>query len=173
MRFTRFPKCDRGTASPQRLAAARRAVERDRYRCGLFPEMMKFRDAEQRVAAILNHRVTWWQEMRDIHAAGWRRARKAVRKLPEITKRGLMIYWQTCTYPGSPEYLNSMVHDVIAKHVSWWHRLADRRRLQLVGAGKMEAPWKRTSSNPKGEAGDERWVPSSALAAASSPQAKP
>ena len=113
----------------------------------MFPEMMEFKTAEERLSAVLHHRVSWWQGMRDKQAASWRRARRSLRDLPELTRRGLIIYWQTCSFPGSPEYLLSMIHDA-KKGVSFWHTLADRRRMQLIGAGKLEAPWKRRAQAP-------------------------
>ena len=148
MRFDRYPKCDRGTASPQRMAAARRAVERDRERCGLFPDMMKFKSAEQRVTAVLDDRVTWWRGMRDAQAKTWRRARREVRSMPELSRRGLMLYWQTCPGPGTPSYLLDMVTQWRRGLKCYWHELAAARRIALVGAGKMAAPWKRGAGEP-------------------------
>lgn len=145
MRFQRFPRCEQPQATPQRIAAARRAVEADREKCGLFPEMMQFKTAEDRVDAILTGRVNYWQEMRDRHAKSWREARQALNQLRPLQRQGLLLYWQTGPYPGSPEYLRSMITQALHGKC-WWHQLAERRRLQLIGAGKLPAPWKRKAA---------------------------
>lgn len=150
MRFDRYPKCDRGTASPQRVAAAKRAVERDRENCGLFPEMMVHKTVEERLEAVLDGRVTWWRQMRNVVAADWRRARKLVRELPETSRRGLLRYWQTGAFPCQPCYLLTMVH-MWRQGRCWWHELAHRRRMQLVGAGKMPSPWAQRRSERRGD----------------------
>lgn len=144
MRFSRFPRGGDDEASPQRVAAAKRAVQRDREKCGLFPEMMQFQTAEQRVAALIVHRKTWGQEFRDRHAASWRKVRRELRMVPDSPRRAIMRYWQTGPYPGSPEYLAGMIHDWRIKGRCWWHALADRRRMQLVGMGKLPRPGKWT-----------------------------
>jgi hypothetical protein len=82
MRFTRYPRWEPYEVTPRKLAAARRAVQKQRDRYPLFPELLKQRTAEERLASIADEREIWWREMRDRHAKLWRKARKALRDLP-------------------------------------------------------------------------------------------
>jgi hypothetical protein len=75
MRFTRFPR---------KIAT-------------LFPELV-----ESRLAAMQEHRTTWWQQHRNHVAASWRESRASLRSLPPGPRAGILSYWQTCSLPGQP-----------------------------------------------------------------------
>ena len=62
MRFTRYPKGEAYQITSRKLAAARRAVQKDKDRYPLFPELLKHQTAEDRLASIAAQRETWWQE---------------------------------------------------------------------------------------------------------------
>ena len=146
MRFTRYPKSDRPesrTVSPQRLAAAKKAVQKDKDSWALFPENVKHQTAEERISAWNVGAFEFWQDQRAHVAATWRRARARLRKLPALKRAGLIRYWQTVwTGPRACEYLAGMVGDG-ERGVCFWHKMADHRRLVLIGQGRMVAPWKK------------------------------
>jgi hypothetical protein len=64
MRFTRYPKGEAYQITPRKLAAARRAVQREKDLYPLFPELLKHQTAEDRLTSIAAQRESWWQEMR-------------------------------------------------------------------------------------------------------------
>jgi hypothetical protein len=68
MRFTRYPKGEVYQITPRKLAAARRAVQREKDRYSLFPELLKHQTAEDRLTSIAVERETWWQDMRERQA---------------------------------------------------------------------------------------------------------
>lgn len=77
MRFTRYPKGEPYQITPRKLAAARRAVQREKDLYPLFPELVRHQAAEDRLASIAVERETSWQEMRERQAKLWRNARQA------------------------------------------------------------------------------------------------
>jgi hypothetical protein len=74
MRFARYPRWEPYEVTPRKLAAARRAVQREKDRYPLFPELLTHQTAEKRLEAIATSRDEWWQDMRDHQAKQWRRA---------------------------------------------------------------------------------------------------
>ena len=132
MRFTRNPKGKPYQITPRKLAAARRAVQKDKDRYPLFPELLKHQTAEERLASIADERETWWHLMRDRHAKLWRKARQAVRELPAGPRAAIKRYWGICGCPGDPVYLLTIVHEHRARKVCYWHVMAELRRLRLM-----------------------------------------
>ena len=51
MRFTRYPKGEAYQITPRKLAAAQRAVQREKDRYPLFPELLKHQTAEDRLTS--------------------------------------------------------------------------------------------------------------------------
>jgi hypothetical protein len=131
MRFTRYPKGDSYQVTPRKLAAARRAVQRQNDRYPLFPELVTHNTAEERLDSIAAHRMQWWQTMRDRQAKQWRRARKTLRDLPRGPKTAITGYWKICGYPCDPLYLLSIIHEHKARKVCFWLVMAELRRLRL------------------------------------------
>jgi hypothetical protein len=145
MRFTRFPRGEQPCPpSARRVAAAKRAVQAEKDRYPLFPELVRYATTESRLAAMQEHRITWWQQHRNHVAASWREARASLRSLPPGPRAGILRYWQTCSLPGHPVYLLSMLHDHRARKRCFWHALAELRRLKLISKGRLPNPWKRS-----------------------------
>jgi hypothetical protein len=82
MRFTRYPKAEPYQITPRKLPAAHGAVQAQKDRYPLFPELLTHQTAEERLAAVAINREQWWQQVRDRRAQLWRRARQALRNLP-------------------------------------------------------------------------------------------
>jgi septation ring formation regulator EzrA len=131
MRFKRYPRWEPYEVTPRKLAAARRAVEKDKDRYPLFPELLKHQTAEERIAAIASDREQWWQQMRDHRAKQWRRARQALRDLKSGPRAAIKRYWRTSGFPGDPDYLLSMIHEHKARKVCYWNVMAELRWLRL------------------------------------------
>jgi hypothetical protein len=79
MRFTRFPRVETSPPSARRVAAAKRAVQAEKDRYPLLPELVTHHTPEVRLAAIDRHRIEWWQEQRNFRAERWREARSSAR----------------------------------------------------------------------------------------------
>lgn len=150
MRFKRYclrhgpPK-----VTPGKLAYARRALQKSRDDYALFPELADQRTPEERVEDNERKGELWIKKMRDGQAATWRRARRRLRELRPLQRQGLLRWWQSTEVPGDACYLASAIHDAVAKKVCFWGRLAQLRRFKLIGAGKMEAPWKKKTDEYK------------------------
>ena len=54
MRFTHCPNGEPYQITPRKLAAARRAVQKEKDQYPLFPELLKHQTAEERLASIAN-----------------------------------------------------------------------------------------------------------------------
>jgi hypothetical protein len=147
MRFTRFSRGEHQPSPPsaRRVAAAKRAVQAEKERYPLFPQLVTHHTPEARLAAIDKHRVEWWQEQRDFRADRWRKARSSLRALPPGPRNGIIRYWRHGSLPGDPTYLLGLIHDHKAKKRCFWHALAELRRLKLISAGLLLNPWKRSN----------------------------
>ena len=129
MRFTRYPRVQPPTPpSARRVAAAKRAVQAEKDRFPLFPQLVTHHTPEARLAAIDKHRVEWWQEQRDFRADRWRKARASLCALPSGPRNGIIRYWQKGSLPGDPTYLLGLIHDHLARKRCFWHALADLPR---------------------------------------------
>jgi hypothetical protein len=138
MRFKRYPRVDKPSPpSSRRVAAAKRSVQAEKDRYPLFPELRTYQTVEERLDAMQEHRITWWQEQRDMQAASWRRARALLRSLPEGPRKGIMLHWQKGVYPGDPVYLLGMIHEHKVRKRCYWHALAEFRRMELVATGRL------------------------------------
>jgi hypothetical protein len=131
MRFTRYPRGEVYQITPRKLAAARRAVQREKDRYPLFPELRKHQTAEDRLASIAVEREAWWQEMRDRQAKRWRKTRHALRDLPTGPRAAIKRYWEICGCPGDPVYLLTIIGEHRARKVCYWHVMAELRRSRI------------------------------------------
>ena len=145
MRFDRYPPMTVEVGSPQRRRAAQRFVDQQREKYALCPELMEDTDADERVAKILRARRESWQERRNHVAAQWRRTRRELAQLPAIVRAGVLAYWQQGGIPGSHEYLMGIVSEA-QQGVSYWHKLAELRRLRLISQGRLPNPWRTTTA---------------------------
>ena len=140
MRFNRSPwtKNEIRPRSPQRIAAARRAVQRDKDAVPLFPEMVKHHTADERLRAMEVGAVEWHCEMRASRAATWREARRRLYALPPLTHAGVLRYWSSDSWiPRDPSYLADLIHGVTHRHECCWRMLRIRRQMKLVREGRL------------------------------------
>lgn len=138
MRFDRYPKLPERKPSPQRIAAARAAIRRERDAVPLFPELVRpqFASVEVRIATNEEAARAAIQDMRDFNAASWRKARRELRSLRPLQRAGLMTWWNRGITPGNPSYLLGAIRDC-HRGVCYWRKLAYYRRLRLYATGKL------------------------------------
>jgi lipopolysaccharide biosynthesis protein len=93
----------------RRVAAAARAIQRERDRMPLFAADVTT-TVEERLDAIDRHREAGARDWRAYRAEGWRRARRWLRSIPEPRRAELIAEWNRGTYPGTPTYLLNFLH---------------------------------------------------------------
>ena len=96
----------RATARPltkRRLAAAARALRREREECPLFADDIAEDqpNPEERVRTIDAAQAAYWQRIRDYNARTWRAARRILNSLPAEERDRLRAEWQSAPYPAS------------------------------------------------------------------------
>jgi hypothetical protein len=135
-----YPKDYRVEYTPRKLAAAERRLARKRDEVALLPDLVaKVPTLEQEIAFTEKAGPQAARNWRDRWAQTWRRARRDLEKLPPITRKGVLRYWNNWVdndAPGSPEYFATFV-DQAAKGVSFWERLRELRQFKLIGQGKL------------------------------------
>ncbi len=129
MRFTCYPKGEPYEITPRKLAA-RRAVQREKDRYPLFPELVKHQTAEDRLTSIALEREIWWQEMRERQAKLWTKARQNLNRLPPGPRAAIKRYREICGCPGDPVYPLTIIHEHRTRKVCYWHVMAELRRLR-------------------------------------------
>jgi hypothetical protein len=77
--------------------------EKDRY--PLFPEILKHKSAEERLAEIADQREQWWQRMRDYRPNNGDAPVKLYVTCRLVRGAAIKRYWQICGFPGDPDYL--------------------------------------------------------------------
>lgn len=122
--------------SPQRLAAARRAVARDIEKNALTPELVQFRDPIERIKA--------W----DVAVGEWRVAHvhtrftvlmecvKILRCFPASKRRAIVQYVRQ-TFPNDGTYLISYIRDVQTGRTSVFRDLRMRGVYAMARDGKI------------------------------------
>lgn len=154
MKFNRcvWPRTPAHRWSPQRIAAAKRAVTREeakvqarRDEVALFPELAaehqpRFSNVEER-QVIIDRREDWLTEtFRRDRAASWRSARRRYFQLPPIRRAGIRRLWQIHFYPLDPAYLATMIQIYTAPGTSPWTHLRKKRLVVLMRDGRLPRP---------------------------------
>lgn len=118
------------------MAAARRAVERDKKQNALTPELVRHQTAEERLAARNAEWAVTERDWRQRKACAWLDCRRRLRALPLTTRSGVMIWWNRSHYPPTPEYLAGVLTSVERGRCPW-AELRRLRKLYLVGQGRL------------------------------------
>ena len=94
MRFKPYIRADPRPVTGRRLAAARKTIEGERAKWGMFADQMGTTEtAEERIARIDAGVLEGIRQRRSMQAAWWRRARRALFALPEDRRRELTREW--------------------------------------------------------------------------------
>jgi len=138
MKFEAHIKPKRQTEfSRGRIAAAKKAVEKERDSVALFPELMRDKTVEARLERIEDENEKYWQRLRNFEAQQWREGRAMLRRLNALTRTGVLRYWDQAQMPHTACYFAGLVRDVAEKHKSGWQKLRELRQLWLVGQGRL------------------------------------
>lgn len=134
-----WPKGYRRKVTPQRLAAARRAVAQERDRNALTPELIRehFRDPLERIAFFADRDEDMAASMRLNAARSWRDARENLAALPPVLRESVRRFWAAGIYPASPAYLSTLIHQVRGGR-SLWRFLRWRRAAELIREGLLD-----------------------------------
>ena len=98
-----MPRAVARPLTDRRLAAAVRALARERDECPLFADDIAEEQPtpEERVRAIDAAQAAYWQRIRDFNARTWRAARRILNSLPAKERARLRAEWQSAPYPAS------------------------------------------------------------------------
>jgi hypothetical protein len=108
MKFRRClfrPTTKRGI-SPQRLAAARRWLDREAASLPLFMDQVRTSQPtpEERVQAADESFAAWRRQFRTLTARQWREARRILHELPPGERAALIAAWNASPYPKDSAY---------------------------------------------------------------------
>lgn len=100
----------------RKIANAKRALEKERQKAGLFgEELMSFKSVEERFEIMKLRKKDFVKNMRDFEAQTWRDARKLFRSFnsrPEIQEK-IADYWNKSKMPKDPIYLIGVIHTTL------------------------------------------------------------
>ncbi len=138
--------------SPRRVAAARRAVDKEaakvaakREEVALFPDLQAeikpaFTTVEERQAMMDAREVLITRLFRDRAAATWREARAAFYRIPEIRRRGMRRLWNESSSPKGAASFAEFVRSYSSPGVSPWTYLRKLRLIWLWNFGGWPKP---------------------------------
>jgi len=112
MQFEPFIKATRRPVTGRRLAAARRALQRQADAVALFPELAPTETPAERVDRFDAECVAAVQRWRDHAARTWRRARRQLRALPPEQRAAVLAQWQNKFLPKQAHYLADIIFTV-------------------------------------------------------------
>lgn len=115
-----MPRAAARPLTERRLAAARRALQREREDCPLFADDIADEQptAEERVQEIDAAQVAHWQRIRDYNARTWRAARRILNGLPVEERDRLRAEWQSAPYPASASYFADFLYQRTGRSAS-------------------------------------------------------
>jgi len=115
MRFRRQEKIEGRGISPRRLAAAKRALQRQADALPLFSAQIKAEQPtpEERIINHDNNFADWKQGCRDAAAKTWREARAKLRALPREEQEMILKYWNKSGMPAAAHYFATVMHQYI------------------------------------------------------------
>jgi hypothetical protein len=93
----------------RRLAAAKRAVQREADAMALFPELRRFHTEEERMTQQDGNYLRLAAALRKGKARCWRDCRRILRELPADIRARVLAKWETRYMPGSPENLHATI----------------------------------------------------------------
>ena len=111
MRFIRLPRPAVRPINTRRIAAAERALQRERDKFPLLADWVAEQQpsAEERLDRFQTAEFSRQQGRRDVAAASWRRSRALLRLLPQETQGELLARWNKAACPGTSEYFSDAV----------------------------------------------------------------
>jgi hypothetical protein len=113
----RFVRMERHTLAPmginnRRLSAARRAIQKQRDREGMFADALTFDTPEDRIARTDAGHIQAFYRERARRAEAWREARRRLRHIQDGWRRYIVATFNTSGMPKEPAYLMCHIHSV-------------------------------------------------------------
>jgi len=93
----------------RRIAAAKRAVQREADDMALFPELRRFHTEQERMSQQDGNYLRLAAALRKGKARCWRDCRRILRELPPEIRERVRAKWETRFMPGSPENLHAVI----------------------------------------------------------------
>jgi hypothetical protein len=112
MQFDRYIKATRRPVTGRRVAAARRALQRQADKVALFPELAPTETPAERIDRFYDECVAMVQSHRDYLAETWRRARRQLRALTPEQRAEVMRQWNNKFLPKTAVYLADIISTV-------------------------------------------------------------
>lgn len=94
MQFERHFRFEPRERTPGRVAAAKRAIKKETERCGLFPELMRFRTVDERFAQMDERSRAAIASWRAYDAKIWKKGRSLYRALDTKRRDEVMRVWR-------------------------------------------------------------------------------
>jgi len=117
MRFKRFEITKESNPwTDRRLAAASRAVDREREAMPLFPELRRFKNVDERVEQMDEREAMFILRLRAGRAKMWREVREKLRDLDAETRGAVLGHWEAGWLPGDPTHLFALISGVERGH---------------------------------------------------------
>jgi hypothetical protein len=107
MRFQRFPaRSPNREWTNRRIAAAKRAIEKEKAKLGMFVDQFPVETLEERKARLDKGDAAWLIGFRQYRYKDWRRVRGILFALPAEQRHALVEEWNNHRWlPGTPDYL--------------------------------------------------------------------
>jgi DNA-directed RNA polymerase subunit F len=148
VKFQRFIRHQPKKKTPAVVRAATRAVAKELAQVALFPELAKYRTVDERLAASEDDVAAYFKKLRSFQATKWREARLELAKLPEISRKGVLRYWQSDSWmPRDSVTLLGLLREV-KKGKSAWRILRINRQLKLIGEARLPRSVYRATLSP-------------------------
>ena len=94
----------------RRIAAAKRALEKEIEKAGLFPELMRFHSVEERVIQIDTAVAQRIKQFRDDVASDLWKCRREFKSLPANIQKDVINFWNKSFAPKEPFRLLSLIN---------------------------------------------------------------
>lgn len=120
MRYKKCEHCkatERWEVSSRRIAAARRAINRQQAQLALFADQVRWPTPEERIEKHDTGFAMFSQDMRDKRARDWRYVRAFIRSIPQDVQRTILDEWSKSHCPGEPSYLWCKIRKHVA--IKW------------------------------------------------------
>lgn len=114
IRFKRYGRIEEQTRgiTPRRLAAAKRALQRERDKMPLFADMIAETQPtpEERITKLDAGLIEQMIENRQEVAEKWREIRRKLREMPVDEREHLLWYWNRSMMPADTTYLSGLIY---------------------------------------------------------------
>lgn len=98
--------------SNQRIAAAKRALKKEREKAGLFgEELMRFTSVKERQSQVDTMLIKRFQQFRNDAANDIKEVRSKFKKLPGDVQKDILEYWNNIEMPKAPFRFLSLMHN--------------------------------------------------------------